>query len=67
MYFSELKIGNKFCKLVSLYRSPSQFQGEFETFKSFETNPFLVIALGDFNSKLSQWYKIIIQQLKFPK
>ena len=62
----ELKIGNKFCEIVSLYTSPNQSQDEFETFtnnlelnldKIFETNPFLVIALGDFNIKLSQWYK----------
>ena len=62
----ELKIGNKSCKIVYLYRSPNQSQDEFETFTNnlelildmiFETNPFLVIALGDFNAKLSQWYK----------
>ena len=62
----DLKIGNKFFKIVSLYRSPNQSQDEFETFinnfelildKLFETNPFLVIALGDFNTKLSQRYK----------
>ena len=62
----ELKIGNKFCKILSLYRSPNQSQDEFETFtnnlelildKIFETNLFLVIALEDFNRKLSQWYK----------
>ena len=62
----ELKIGNKFCKIVSLYRSPNQSQDEFETLanklelildKIFETNPFLVIALGDFNAKLSRCYK----------
>ena len=62
----ELKIGNKFCKIVSLYRSPNQSQDEFETFtnnlelildKIFETNHYLVIAPGDFNAKLSQWYK----------
>ena len=62
----ELKIVDKLCKIVSLYRSPNQYQDEFETFtnnlelildKIFETNPFLVIALGDFNAKLSQWYK----------
>ena len=56
----ELKIGNKFCKIVSLYRSPNQSQDEFETFtnnlelildKIFETNPFLVIVLGHFNAK----------------
>ena len=49
-----------------MYRSPNQSQDEFETFtnnlelildKIFETNPFLVIALGYFNTKLSQWYK----------
>ena len=33
----------------------------------FETNLFLVIALGDFNAKLSQWYKMIKKQLKVPK
>ena len=62
----ELKAGNKFCKIVSLYRSSNQSQDELETFtnnlelildKIFETNPFLVIALGNFNTKLSQWYK----------
>ena len=72
----ELKIGNKFCKIVSLYRSPNQSQDEFETFtnnlelildKIFETNPFLVIALGDFNLKLSNCVKMIKQQLKVPK
>ena len=50
----------------SLHRSPSQSQDKFETFtenlkltldKIFETKPFLVIALEDFNAKLSQWYK----------
>ena len=59
----ELKIGNKFCKILSLYRSHNQSQDEFETFtnnlelildKIFETNPFLVNALGSFNTKLSQ-------------
>ena len=59
----ELKIGNKFCKIVPLYRSPNQCQDEFETFtnnfelildKIFEANQFLVIVLGDFNTKLSQ-------------
>ena len=49
-----------------MYRTPNQSQDEFETFTKnlelildniFETNPFLVIALGDFNTKLSQWYE----------
>ena len=72
----ELKIGNKSCKIVSLYRSPNQSQDEFETFtnnlelildKIFDTNPFSVIALGDFNAKLSQWYKNDETTLKIPK
>ena len=59
-----------------MYRFPDQSQDEFETFtnnlqlmldKIFETNLFLVIALGDFNAKLSQWYKMIKEQLKVPK
>ena len=62
----ELKIGNKFCKIASLYRSRNQSQDKFGTFtnnlelilvKIFETNPFLVIAMGNLNAKLSQWYK----------
>ena len=62
----ELKIDNKFCKIVSFCRSPNQSEDEFETFtnnlelilgKIFETNPFLVIALRDFNTELRQWYK----------
>ena len=62
----ELKLASKFCEIVSLYRSPNQFHDEFETFaknlelvldKIFETNLFLVIELGDFNAKLSLWYK----------
>ena len=28
----ELKIGDKLCTFVTLYRSPSQSQGNFETF-----------------------------------
>ena len=62
----ELKIGKKIFKIVSLYRSPNQSQAKFETFtnnlelildKIFETNPFSIIALGDFNTKLNKWYK----------
>ena len=62
----EVRIGNKFCKIASLYRLPNKSQGEFETFtenllltldKIVETNPFLVIAQENLNAKLSQWYK----------
>ena len=29
----------------------------YDLIRVFETNPFLVITLADFNAKLSQWYK----------
>ena len=56
----ELKVGDKICNLVVLYRSPSDSQDEFETFcDNFEmtldilvqNNPFLMTAIGDFNAK----------------
>ena len=56
----ELRIGGKCCRFSCLYRSPSQTQDEFETFlqnfeltldKTHENNPFMTIALGDFNAK----------------
>ena len=60
-----LQIGDKICKFVALYRSPSQSQDSFETFAdNFETtlelltqkNPFLLTVIGDFNAKSSNWY-----------
>ena len=59
-------IGGKCCRFSRLYRSPSQTQGEFETFlKNFEltldeiheNNPFMTIVLGDFNAKSNNWCK----------
>ena len=56
----ELKIGDKLCNFVALYRSPSQTQDEFEKFSDnlelnlgtlSQKNPFLVVAIGDFNAK----------------
>ena len=61
----KLKIGDKICNFVVLYRSPSQSQDEFETFSdNFEMtldiltqkNPFLMTAIGDFNAKSKNWY-----------
>ena len=54
---------NKKCYLVTLYRSPSQSDIEFDDFlKKFELlldnlynlNPYFVILLGDFNAKLKK-------------
>ena len=61
----EFSIGKKICRLISLYRSPSQNQKEFNTFLdnlesnivtvSF-SNPFLTILICDFNAKCTSWY-----------
>ena len=61
----EIKLGDKVCNFVSLYRSPNQSKDDFENFcNNFEqtldtvstTNPFLVVAIGDFNAKSSNRY-----------
>ena len=57
----EMKIGDKLCNFVALYRSPSQSQDEFEKFElNLDTvsanNPFLTVVLGDFNAKSNLWY-----------
>ena len=61
----EFSIGLKICRLISLYRSPSQNREEFNTFldnleSNLETaslsNPFLTILIGDFNVKCASWY-----------
>ena len=61
----ELKVGDKICNFVVLYRFPSQSQDESETFSdNFEMtldilsqkNPFLITAIGDFNAKSKNWY-----------
>ena len=63
---SEIRIGGKLCSFLCLYRSPSQTRDIFETFAdNFELtldsiinkNPFLIVALGNFNAKTSNWYK----------
>ena len=59
-------IGGKFCSFLCLYRSPSQTWDIFKTFAdNFEftvdsiinKNPFLIVALGEFNAKTTNWYK----------
>ena len=61
----ELNIGGKICNFISLYRSPSQTQDEFEKFidnleLNLETlcqnNPFLIVLIGDLNAKSKNWY-----------
>ena len=61
----ELKIGDKTCNFLSLNRSPSQTQDDFETFSEklelnlenlMQRNPFLAVAIGDFHAKSSNWF-----------
>ena len=60
-----IKLGDKICNFVSLYRSPNQSEDDFENFcNNFEltldavsaANPFLIVAIDDFNAKSSNWY-----------
>ena len=61
----EFSIGKTICRLISLYKSPSQNQEEFNTCLDnlesnlktvFLSNPFLAILIGDFNAKCASWY-----------
>ena len=60
----EFEVDNKKIVLVTLYRSPSQCPETFAEFlDNFENDlrtiytlqPFMIIVLGDFNAKLSNW------------
>ena len=60
----ELKISDKSCTFIALYRSPSQSQDDFETFSdNFEMTletlaqkgSFLTTIIGDFNAKSCNW------------
>ena len=62
----EIRIRGKLCSFLCLDRSPSQTQDIFETFgDNFELtldsiiskNPFLIVALGDFNAKITNCHK----------
>ena len=72
----EIMIGNKICNFITLYRSPSQNQDDFQAFidnleMNLETlaqrNPFLMVVIGNFNAKSKHWcsqdsnnFKVII-------
>ena len=56
----------KVCNFISLYRSPNQWHDISETFVdnlelNLDTiankNPYLIVVLGDFNAKSSNWCK----------
>ena len=72
----ELRIGDKTCNFIVLYRSPSQSQDVFESFyENFErtlhnlaqNNPFLLVAIGDLNAKSTKWCannQIVLKAIK---
>ena len=58
-------LGDKICNFVSLYRSPNQSEDDFGnvcnnselTLDAISaTNPFFIVAIGDFNANSSNWY-----------
>ena len=62
----EIRIGGKLCRFVSLYRSPSQSQDDFEAFANnvelnidtaTANNNFFTVVLGEFNTKSNLWFK----------
>ena len=65
MYKFLVKISDKLCYFVALNRFPSQTQDDFSSFsqnfelaleKVSENNPYLPVAIGDFNAKLRHCY-----------
>ena len=62
----DIKLGDKIFSYVVLYRSPSQSSDEFESFSKtleltldcvMKNTPYMMILLGDFNAKCTNWYK----------
>ena len=63
----EISLAGKVCNFISLYWSPIQLHDILETFAdNLELNsdmiankkkPYLIVILGDFNAKSSNWYK----------
>ena len=56
-----MRIGNKVCKFISLYRSPNPSLEEFKTFldnlelslgRTDKSNSFLIVLLGEINLKI---------------
>ena len=52
----ELKIGDKSCNFIALYRSPSLSHDDFETFSDNFEMTFNFEVIVDFNAKSCNWY-----------
>ena len=62
----EIRIGGQLCSFLCIYKSPGQTWDIFETFADnfvltldsiIDKNPFLILALIDFNAKTINWHK----------
>ena len=62
----EIKIDGKLCNLICLHMSPTQNRKQFHAFLKnvelnleviFNKNPYLTVAIGDFNVKSRNCYK----------
>ena len=69
----EIKIADKICNFISLYRSPSQSKDEFESFadnlelnldSNAFRNPYLIVVLGDFLAQTKGWCPYVKQLMK---
>ena len=63
-FYLNSKLDLKFYNFISLYRSPSQTDDNFDSFLDnlklnldamTDNNLFLVVAIGDFNARSSSW------------
>ena len=63
----EIKIADKNCNFISLYRSPSHSKDKFESFadnhelnldSSALRNPYLIVVLGDLKTQTKGWYPL---------
>ena len=63
----EIKIADKTCNFISLYRSLSQSKDECESFADNLAlilhsialrNPYLIVVLGEFNAQIKGWYSL---------
>ena len=64
--------GDKKCNFISLYRSRSKSNDNFESFTDnlelnldviVSTNPYLIVLLGDFNAHTPRTCNVLVRQL----
>lgn len=62
----EMRLGDKVCNYISIYRLPNQSREEYEALADYlepnletiaKINTFLIVPLSDLKTKLSTWYE----------